>query len=266
MDISWLYQQNFWIIGVLLIAMLFLSLEAGFRIGLRKRHALEEADKTLRDDVALGALLALLGLMLAFTYAFSLSRADLRKQAIVNEANAIETAFLRADLTAEPGRSELRRRLLEYARTRVLTAESVENVQQLQQFIDRSVEAQGRLWPATKLALQGDAPAAIKASLVAAINAVLDAHTTRISVGFDHMPAIVLIALVFIASVSLAGAGHNAGLRGRMVRWRMSAFTLVLAILILIILDFDYSPRGFIQISNQSLVSLVQNMEAAIGN
>jgi hypothetical protein len=53
-------------------------------------------------------MLALLGLLLAFTYSFSLSRADMRKQAVINEANAIGTAFLRADLGAEPGRGELR--------------------------------------------------------------------------------------------------------------------------------------------------------------
>jgi hypothetical protein len=101
---------------------------------------------------------------------------------------------------------------------------------------------------------------------VQSINAVLDAHTTRFAVGFDHMPAVVVVMLVLIAAVSLAGAAHNAGLRGGMIRWRMSAFALVLAILILIILDFDISLRGFIQTSNQSLISLVKNMEATIAN
>jgi hypothetical protein len=266
MDVIWLYQQPFWVTGMLLIIILLLALEAGFRMGLHKSHAFVNADKTLRADVTLGAMLALLGLMLAFTYSFSLSRADLRKQAIVNEANAIETAFLRADLAAEPGRSELRQRLLEYARTRVITGESVENVQQLQQLIERSLEVQGELWPSTKRVLQGDTSAVIGASLVQSINAVLDAHTTRFAVGFDHMPAVVVVMLVLIAAVSLAGAAHNAGLRGGMIRWRVSAFALVLAILILIILDFDISLRGFIQTSNQSLISLVKNMEATIAN
>lgn len=261
---TWLYQQPAWLLGLILLMILLLFLEAGFRIGLRNRMAREEVDKMLRGDVTLGAMLALLGLMLAFTYAFSLSRADLRKQAIVNEANAIGTAFMRADLVAEPGRSELRQRLLEYARTRVLTAESVENLQQLHQLIERSLEAQGQLWPTTKLALQGDAPTPFETSLVEAINAVMDAHTTRLSVGFDQMPALVVFALILIAALSLAGAAHNAGLRGRMIRWRMTAFALIMVILIVMIVDFDQSLRGFIQVSNQSLISLVQNMEAAI--
>lgn len=264
MDVIILYEQPFWMTGLLLTTLLFLALELGFRTGLRKRAAFEGADKALGADVTLGAMLALLGLMLAFTYAYSMSRADLRKQAIIHEANAIGTAFLVADLAAEPARSELRQTLLEYAHTRILTAETVKNTDQLQQLVERSLEAQGKLWPATKRALEGDTSPLVGISLVQAINAVLDAHTTRVAVGFDHMPAIALLALIFIATVSLAGAAHNAGLRGRMIRWRMSAFAVVLTVLILIILDFDQSLRGSIQVSNQSLISLVQDMEAAM--
>ena len=68
----------------------------------------------------------------------------------MNEANAIGTAFLRADLVAEPGRSELRQHLLEYARTRVMSAEGVDDLQHLGELIGRSLEAQSKLWPATK--------------------------------------------------------------------------------------------------------------------
>lgn len=264
MDINWLYQQPAWLLGLILMMVLLLFMEAGFRIGLHNRHAREEVDKMLRGDVTLGATLALLGLILAFTYAFSLGRADLRKQAIVNEANAIETAFMRADLVAEPGRSELRERLLEYARTRVVTTEDLGSPEQLNQLIERSLNAQRKLWPATRLALQGDAPIPFETSLVQAINAVLDAHTMRLAVDFDHMPAIVLSALVLIAALALAGAAHNAGLRGHMIRWRMTAFAFIMVIMIVIIVDFDQSYRGFIQVSNQSLVSLIHQLEAAI--
>jgi hypothetical protein len=263
---TWLYQHPTWLLGLILLMILLLCVEAGFRIGLRHRPVREEIDKALRGDVALSSMLALLGLMLAFTYAFSLSRADLRKQAIVNEANAIGTAFVRADLVAEPGRTELRQRLLEYARTRVLTAESVEDLQRLHQLIERSQEAQGKLWPATKLALQGDVSTPMEALLVQAINAVMDAHTTRFAVGFDHLPALVLFGLVLIAALSLAAAAHNAGQRGRMIRWRMISFAVIMVTLIVIIVDFDQAYRGFIQVSNQSLVTLVQDMEAAISD
>jgi len=262
--VLWLYHQPAWVLGLILLLILLLFMEAGFRLGLRQGPVQKETEKTLRGDVTLSAMLALLGLMLAFTYAFSLSRADLRKQAVVNEANAIGTAFMRADLAAEPGRSELRQHLLEYARTRVFRAEGVENLQHLHELIERSLEAQSNLWPATKLAIQGSASTPLDALLVQAINAVMDAHTTRFAVGFDHLPAAVLFALILIAGLSMAGAAYNAGLRGRMIRWRMISFALIMVTLIVVIVDFDQSLRGFIQVSNQSLISLVQDMEAVI--
>jgi hypothetical protein len=252
------------VLGLFLLVILLLFLEAGFRVGLYNRPEQEDADKTLRGDVTLGAMLALLGLILAFTYSFTLGRADLRKAAVVNEANAIETAFLRADLVAEPGRSELRQRLLEYARSRVVTADQVADVAQLHRLIERSREAQAMLWPATRLALEGNTPAPIEALLVQAINAVMDADAKRIAVGFDHLPWLVLVSLILISALSLAAAAHNAGMRGRMVRWRMNAFALILVVLIVVILDFDQSLRGFIQVSNKSLISLVQDMESEI--
>jgi hypothetical protein len=263
-DVIWLYQQPFWLIALLLTIVLFLALEAGFRLGLRDSHNLRDTDRIMRADVTLAAMLALLGLMLAFTYAFSLSRADLRKQAIVNEANAIETAFLRADLLPEPARNDLRRLLIEYARTRVLSGERLTDVQQLRQQVERSLAVQQQLWPATLRALEADLPAPIAATFLLAINQVLDAHTTRLAVGMDHMPPIVIMTLVVIAAVSLAGAAHNAGLRRRMIRWRMNAFALVLIMLILIIIDFDLAYRGFIQVSNQSMIVLVSDMESAM--
>jgi hypothetical protein len=266
MDMLWVYEVPLWVDAAVLAIVLLVALESGFRLGLRRQREGEGAEKVVRGDVTLGSMLALLGLMLAFTYAFSLSRADMRKQAVITEANAIGTAFLRADLAAEPGRSQLRQQLLAYARTRVVTAEQAQNRKQLQQVIARSLEAQAKLWPATRLALKGEIPAPLQASLVQAVNEVLDANTTRLAVVFDRLPGVVLVLLVLVAAASLGVAGHTAGLRGRMNRWRMSAFALVLAALMFIIVDFDSPLRGFIQVSHESLVAVIRDMEAALGD
>jgi hypothetical protein len=247
------------------VAVLFLAVESGYRVGLRHRGSNGDDKTKTRGDVTLGSLLALLGLMLAFTYAFSLSRADMRKQAVVEEANAIGTAFLRADLAAEPGRSVLRALLLDYARTRVVTADMVSTHEKLTEVIVRSEKAQAAIWPATKRLVQEGAPDPIQASIVLAINDVLDAHTRRVAVVFDRLPGVVLGLLVLIAAASLAVAGHNAGLNGYMSRWRMSAFAFVLAALMLVIVDFDQGKRGMIQISDQPIEAIVREMEDTLG-
>ena len=266
MSTAWLYELPLWVSGTLILILLLVAVEVGFRFGLSIRRSNEKAADATRGDVTLGALLALLGLLLAFTYAFSLSRADLRKQAVLHEANAIGTAFLRADLAPEPGRTVLRKRLLDYARTRLVTHEMANTQEELKQVVQRSLKAQAELWPATKTALEGDIPGPIQASIVTAINGVLDAHTMRLAAVFDRIPGVVLVLIIIVAAISLGTAAYIAGLRGYMSRLRMGAFAFVMAAVIVVIIDFDMPLHGLIQHSNQSLATLIPDMETALAN
>jgi hypothetical protein len=264
LDMRLLYELPIWVDGTLFLLLLLLAVESGFHMGLRRHRASGGTQKTEGSNVTLGAMLALLGLMLAFTYAFSLSRADMRKQAIVDDANAIGTAFLRADLGAEPGRSELRKGLLEYAQTRLISEELYGEA--LREAIDRSLQAQARLWPATKRALHSDVPGPIQASIVQSVNEVLDTHAIRVMSRYDRIPAAVFLLLMVTAAASLAVAAHNAGLNGNMNRWGMNTFALVLAAMMVVIVDFDRGKHGLIRVSNQALEAVVQDMQAELVN
>lgn len=268
MYLYWMYEIPIWLDMTLFLVLLLVPMEVGFQIGLRKHRAHPDAERATRGEVALAALLSLLGLMLAFTYAFSMSRADMRKQAIIREVNAISTAFLRADLAPEPGRTQLRQRLLEYAQSRSVTPESVKNRQELQEALARSLEAQAKLWPATKAVIQqeGDMPTPLKASLQQALTEVLDAHTARMAAIYDRLPGAVVILLLVIAMVSIALAAYSAGLNGNACRWRMGTFAVILASLMFVILDFDMVLRGFIRIDQTSLARLVADMERALNH
>ena len=105
----------------------------------------------------------------------------------------------------------------------------------------------------------------LQAALVQSVIEIHDTHTERIAAVFDRMPGIVFLLLVLIASVSLGVAAHNAALTGRMNRWRMSAFALVLTALMVVIVDFDRSKAGLIIVSNAPLVDVVREMETSLG-
>jgi len=140
MEIPGLYDIPLWVDALAFVFLLSVAIEAGYRLGLRQRRASGSAEKATRGDVTLSAMLALLGLMLAFTYAFTLSRADARKDAIVEEANAIGTAFLKADFLTEPGRRALQEGLLDYARTRIITEEQVKDSESRRAMLERMAE------------------------------------------------------------------------------------------------------------------------------
>ena len=67
----WLLDLAMWVHASFLLVVFLLVIEGGFRIGLRKRRASKDAGEAASPDVTLAPLLALLGLMLAFTYAYA---------------------------------------------------------------------------------------------------------------------------------------------------------------------------------------------------
>ena len=75
-----------------------------------------------------GATLGLLAFLLAFTFGMAADRFENRRHALVDETNAIETGYLRAELLIEPHRSEVRKILREYVEERLQWA-GVEKVQ-----------------------------------------------------------------------------------------------------------------------------------------
>lgn len=261
------YQLPLWILALVILIPPLVAMELGAWNGRRLRRKSGEAGQAngaKRGDIEIGALFALMGLVLAFTYAFTLSRYDLRKEALVQETNAIGTAFLRADLLPEPGASELRESLLTYARTRVIHDEAVRSYANLRRYIAKSVAAQENIWPAMERALEGDFPDPHRILVVQAINEVIDAHTRRIAVGFDRLPPSVFFFMIVLAMLSVALASQNDARDGTYSRANMSIFALVLSCLIFIILDFDNSWRGLIQMSQENLLALIRDMETRI--
>ena len=86
-------------------------------LGLVTGRSLRRHSETLREPfgVVQGALLTLVGLILAFGLAMAVTRFDARRIAVVDDANAIGTAYLRAQTLQEPIRSESLQLYLRYA-------------------------------------------------------------------------------------------------------------------------------------------------------
>lgn len=261
------YELPVWLSGLMIAALLLIAMEAGAWYGRKVARAGRGGaprDGRKRSELEIGAMLALMGLVLAFTYSFSLSRMDQRKQAIIIEANAIGTAFLRADLLPEPARSELRERLLDYARTRILGDDAVRSFAKVREAIDRSRTAQSELWPATKRALQNEVPGHLQMLTVQAINEVLDADTRRMAAGFDRLSFGVLLLMLVLSALSVAFAAQAAARENTLSRTRITVFALVLSGLICLVVDFDNSSRGLIRVDQGSLTRLVAQMEAEL--
>ena len=259
-DLPLLYHLPLWLITLLFLVLLAGSSEFGFRFGLRRRHAWPDGEAG-GGGLVYNATLALLGLMLAFTYSFTVNHYELRKQAVIAESNAIGTAFLRAGLAKEKGGSELREALLEYARTRVFDGPTFVTHAAIEAHLRQSLAAQEKLWPATEKILRASTPGPAEVSLMSAVNEVLDMHTKRLAAVFDYLPAFVVLVLLLLSAAAMVMTGYVAGLSGRQCRWRMTCFICVLASALYVITEFDRPLEGLIQISQRSMEEEIASME-----
>ena len=104
--------------GVVLVALSLAAAEIGYRIG---RCLKAGADDAMRSEIYTlqSATLALLALLLGFSFAMGASAYENRRRVILDETLVIAKAHKRADLLPEPTRSEVRERLIHYIDARL---------------------------------------------------------------------------------------------------------------------------------------------------
>src|SRR6185369_10412416 len=128
-----------------LAAILVVS-EFGWQLGIRNNTGSVGSNFSTLES----AILGLLALMLAFTFSMALSRFEARRDAVLNEANAIGTAALRARLLSQPHRTECLNLLREYVQIRLNITQQVPSAAELKAAITRSNEIQEALWQQVK--------------------------------------------------------------------------------------------------------------------
>ena len=249
--------MNMVLIGALFAGALFagilLLLALGRRIGTRSFE--EEGESSSKGLGALeGAVFALLGLVLAFTFSGALTRFDGRRLLVVEEANAIGTAWLRVDLLPEPARGTMRDLFRSYLDSRIATYRKVPDMTAVQAELDRSAGLQGEIWTlAVSTAPKSDSPAA-PMLLLPALNAMFDITTTRTEAGRHHPPLVVFAMLGVLALACALFAGYDMAIRRRLNPLHSLAFALVLSVTVYVIVDLEYPRIGLIRVTDSDQV------------
>lgn len=239
-------------VGVGLLLLLVAAFEIGYRIG---RHNRFEADPRATGQVGAiqGAVLGLLGLLLAFSFAAAGTRFLEKQDLIVAEANAIGTAYLRADLLDDTHAPDLRAALRAYTEHRVDASGRLrggfrsEDAAEVQRFHDS-------IWSAAVAGVTAR-PAAMLA-VIPAVNDVIDLHSTRLAAGKKHLPTPVLVLLIACSLLALGVIGYGSGIG----KHRRAPLTVSLALLIAmslwITIDLDHPRAGLLKLSDAPLQDL----------
>jgi len=251
--------SSFVICGVLLVAMIA-ALEAGYQIGRRRERRSNDGEKSQLNAVQ-GSLLGLLALILGFTFSLSLQRFDERSRAVVDEANAIGTTLLRAELLHTEIRDTVRRTLRDYVELRVRMGKvAVTEEEQRGDMLRDTVKLQNLLWQQASKAVELDDRAATTGLYVQALNGMIDSYGLRSAALDRHVPemALFLLFLTFLM-VSLI-VGTTSGVAGTRPPAAMLIMVVLIVILSFLIIDLDRPRRGLIEIDQSSMSDLLPSV------
>ncbi len=252
------FSLSSWALALILLAAVVGATVLGLLVGRilgRNRDALREPFGVLQ-----AATLGIVGLLLAFGLTLAIGRYEARRVAVVDEANAIGTTYLRAQTLAEPVRTESLGILRRYTDLAIRISHEVPGSASM----DRTVAAQGalqrRLWSLAGTALH-DAPLASAPRLyVDSLNTTIDQQTVRVGALNNRVPSTVLLLEVVAAAVALGLLAAYLSFLGRGLVTVLLAALLV-TMLLFVTFDLDRPTRGLVTIPDTPFTSLRASME-----
>jgi hypothetical protein len=248
--------MNEFLIALGLIGGVVVAHELGFWLGSRQRSPDDVFDRQIA--LVRASTAALVAFLIGFAFSGAASRFIDRLDIVVKEANALGTAYLRADAIAEPQRSELKAALREYTADRVqmLSGERRDLIEPLLAKVGGLHE---RMWHAVMKGTQDNAP--LMQVVLPPINEVIDLHSTHLAMARRHLPLPIMAVLLGATAISVGLIGFGNGRAGRRFSLLDSVYGVVLAVALWMTIDLDYPGIGLIKVGNRPVVETLAAMK-----
>jgi hypothetical protein len=253
---SWLDTTPLFVVGLLTLALM----AAAYALG----HALqpapgEDARKSGdgQETFVVSAVLGLLALLIGFTFALAVDRFEGRRVLVLEEANAIGTAYLRTQLLAAPHRARLSSILTTYLDNRIALADpSADRVARLTQNDRLLVD----LWAATAALFDDIKELGLSSDYLEPINGLIELDAARKTAYAARVPAEVFFVLLVFILVSSAVLGYVLTSRSPQVTGGLLLLLLVLVFTLM--LDIDRPTAGLVNESQAPLMTLRASIAA----
>lgn len=242
-----------WALSAATVGLTILSIELGFRLGRRYKTALDAAQET-HVNLMVQATLGLLAFMIGFTFGLAGERYNDRTLLVVDDANAIRTAYSRAAFLPDAERDEVRTILREYLSFRTRRPASMAEIEHGLKECDRLQDELNALAVKTGKA---DMNSDVGAMFIESVNELVETHFKRVALGLQtRVPEPIWAALYFLAALTMGAVGYHSGIVGP--RKFASGIVLIAAfsLTIMVIADLDRPQDGFLRTSLQPLIDL----------
>ena len=248
--ILWVY------IGTVVIVLV--AAEIGFQIGSWAQRRDPEMGKVLLTGPVVGGMLGLMAFLLAFCIGIVINQHNERKAMVVTDANAIGTAYLRADFLNENDRNATHALMQEYVEVRLAAAADLTLFDSSR---TRSEEIHSQLWSIVSQNVAQGEDSAIMALFVDSINEVIDVHTLRLTAIDLRLPRQLGIVLYAATLFSFLLVGVSSSANGKRDTITILLFALAFVTVFILIIDLDRPQEGLLTVSQSALSDLLQQMK-----
>lgn len=255
---------SIWLMATLgLFGGMLLLIELGRRLGQRRLARNLEGARAGLGAVE-GAVFGLLGLLIAFTFQGAAARFDARRALIVEEANAVGTAWSRLDMLPVAGQPPLRDLFRRYLDARLEIYERLPDLVAARSALETANGLQQEIWNAATSACRTEEGKGLAMLVLPPLNAMFDITTTRTMAAMHHPPMIIFGSLFALALGCSLLAGF--GMAGSQTRsWaHMLGFAFIMAFAVYVILDLEFPRIGLIRVdaADQALISLRESLNS----
>ena len=200
-------------------------------------------------------MLGLLGLLLAFTFGMALEKYNDRRHVIVEEANAIGTAILRADLYPDSLRTKMREEFRQYVESRISYYDAGVDREKIKAWLDSAENISNRIWKIIAADAHDEANRVRTIEMVPAMNAVIDIATIREESRTAKVPPLILLVLLLMIMVGSFLVGYDPKEKSRTL---ILSFAFISSLTLYLIMELDHPRRGLINLdaANQMVVNL----------
>ena len=254
---TWIADADPWLTGGLLGALMAGSWFAGWRWGHRgrARGAAEVTEGRLGD-----ASLAILGLLLAFTFSMALNKYDRRRDALVTDSNAIGDLYTVASLLPEPQAGKLTAIVRDYVRLRVGVGNIVSPTnEEIRQVLVRFDGMVTQMTDIVRDSIAAGTPLAVP--LTNALNEVQSAQAIRLAAIRDRLPSGTLLLLGVSACLTSALVGREQATSKRPSLAGTAAFIIIVSLTVCVTVDLNHPTRGVIRTSQEPMERLLHSMK-----
>lgn len=246
------------ILLVIVVALSWAGMQIGNRASARASGARDDRDEDVNGAI-IPAVLGLLALLLGFTFALAVDRFETRRALVLEEANAIGTAYLQAQILPQPHRERVSALLVRYTDNRVVLARADTPETRRARLLanDKTVN---EIWAATLAGFDSIKGLDMSSAFVSSINAVIDLDTSRKTGRMAHVPEEVFWVLIVYVLVAAALIGYI--IRTRSSFYLACVMHVLIVMSLMLIIDIDRPAVGGIRESQYPMELLSESMHA----